>query len=224
MTVASGFDFSSSSSFSFSLGFAFAFGLSSFLGEDFGVGERVGDDFGVGLGEGFGVALGVGVAFGLGLEVGFGVGVTVGREVGVAFGLGLGLGLGVEIGSSDRGARGGDAAGIAVGVDRTGGGVAGGGVAGGGSSSGLVSGCGSSWSSERDTSLGAVTVSWWLAIGDSVDPAFPPNDPGFIQTTVSLFFFDSNRVARSNPPSRTKWTAAMDTKVFLKPPSGSSLR
>jgi hypothetical protein len=51
-----------------------------------------------------------------------------------------------------------------------------------------------------------------------------PNDPGFIQTTVSGFFFDWNRAATKSPPSRIKWTTAMATKVFLKPPSGSSLR
>jgi len=214
-TLLFGFSFSlsSSSSFDFCFSLVFCFNSSSlFFGEDLGVAEWAGDGLGVAFG--VGLTVGLGVAFGVGLGVGFGVGLgdcsTVGRAVGVA--AGVGCGLGVEIGSSEGGATGGGVEG------------AGGGVGVGDSSSWAVSGCLSWPSSGRDCSLGSVEGSGEEAACDSAAAESPPNDPGFIQTTASLLVFDWDSDASNSPPSRTTWTAAMATKVFLKPPSGSSLR
>jgi hypothetical protein len=172
-----------------------------FVGGAFGFGESsffvsvffLGLDL-VLLGFGFGVADGFGVIFGVGLGLGFDGGV----------------GLGVAIGSSDLLAIGG---GVGTGVC-AGGGVAGGGILGGSSGSS----CGISFGSSV---AGGDTIPLFGCEEFSIGAALPPKEPGFIQTTVSTFFFSGQSPNRSNPPMSTSWAIAIVTKVFLKPPSSS---
>jgi hypothetical protein len=46
---------------------------------------------------------------------------------------------------------------------------------------------------------------------------FPPNEPGLIQTIFSSFFGPDSETNR-NPPSASRWTTAIATKVRLKRP------